>query len=189
MSGHLGFNLVVGPEVSTNGRSDGHPNGGLPGPGPTLAFRFEWVLSEVLLLGVEARGFVWTTDTEQALGYQSHDTLDLGVQPGYRIAGIDGHHSELHVSLPIGIGVERFRARTAPLRERVEGSPSFHVGALVGYQRRWHRSAWGHVFEAGVIYHHVRKRFVYAVGRADEVVYQPIDLFLRAGLVVYFGGG
>jgi hypothetical protein len=188
---HLGLGLVLGPEVTTNGRSYGNPYGGVPGPSPEYVARFDLALHPSFMLGVEARALLWTTDVEDDLGYGLHTSGVFGLIPAYRIGNVDDARSEAHFALPIGIVLDDLDARrVGPRAEHVDSPLGFQVGLVAGYQRRWEDSSWGHVFEAGVIYHRLTARVTHPdVGEdaVDEVVYQPISFFVRAGLVVYFG--
>ena len=176
-----GVTAVVGPELQVNDQPVEEDNpGGLPLP--SLVVRFDIPVHSLILLGVQSAFFGWETGNGELFGEEWHTTLDVGAVVRGRFVLDSGRRQELLLSLPFGPSFDFFDLGPRRYGAELENDLGWHAGLIFGYQYLAVRGL-GFFLEGGFSYHHISKTIEYPIGR-DELLYQPVDLFVRGGGVL-----
>lgn len=185
-----GVETVSGPEVTLNGRAlqYNRPSSyNFPPAAPIGVLRFDLPLHRFLLAGIQAGVMSWRTETEGLLGRSPHYTFDLGAVARLRVGlGAYGRH-ELVGSLVFGPSFDVADDGPRSYGASSDSHVGVHAGGFVGYQYFPLSSAFGVFAEGGLTYHRLTQTIAYEIdgrGSRDELIYQPIQGFLRGGLML-----
>lgn len=184
-----GFSVDTGAEAEVGGRSvEGDTPATLAPLSPQAFARFEVPLRAWLVLGSQVGVAMWTTDLEERLGFKTHGTFDLSLLPKVRWTTGRRLLSEVFAALPFGPSLDYLGASEGgPASHSARGGigGGWHAGLVAGYQATFRGKLPGAVVEAGFTYHQVSQDISYAGStQRDSVLYRPVAIFLRAGLVL-----
>jgi hypothetical protein len=189
MSAGIGYVTVSGPEVETDGRQVGDDSPRLLPLPASLIARVDYPLHSLLLLGVQGTVFFWEETSDEYFGADAHYTFDTGgvirlrfdIEPRIIPNGLN----EVVVSVPLGPSFDVFDAGPRSYGGVLDNELGWHTGLAVGYQFLRSNGPWGAFVEVGFTIHRLPKTYTYQLepdrNATEEVIYRPVELFLRAG--------
>jgi hypothetical protein len=179
-----GLNFVSGAETQVNDRWLGDPpTSYAPLPTPVGVLRIDGPVHRFWLLGVQASVFAWDTTIEEQLGYGNHSTIDLSAVARFRFAFDQYRRSEVVASLAIGPSFDQVEGSPRNRGENIDSDVGLNLGVSVGYQLKPRSFPLGVFAEAGLMHHLLPQDSTFASGGHDEILYQPLSIFLRIGMM------
>jgi hypothetical protein len=185
-----GVETVSGSEVTLNGRAlqyERPSSYNFPPAAPIGVLRVDMPLHRLLLAGVQAGVMSWRTETERVMGRSPHYTFDLGAVARLRIGlGAYGRH-ELVGSVVVGPSFDVADEGPRGYGASIDAHVGVHAGGFAGYQYFPLSSPFGVFAEGGLTYHRLTQTIEYEIdgrGSRDELIYQPIQGFVRGGLML-----
>lgn len=192
LSAGIGYVAVSGPAVETDGRDVEHDSPGLLPLPVSLIARVDYPLHSLLLLGVQGTVFFWEETSDEYFGADAHYTFDTGGVVRLRFdlerllfpTGLN----EIVVSVPFGPSFDVFEAGPRTYGAVLDNETGWHTGLAVGYQFLRSNDPWGAFVEVGFTIHRLPKTYTYQLEpdriATEEVIYRPVEVFLRAGGIV-----
>jgi hypothetical protein len=179
-----GFSMVAATETETNGR---RTSGDTPEwfPMPALVARVDYPVHALVLLGVQGSLFYWQDSSGKLFGDSGHTVIDTSVVGRLRFGFGTRSRHEIVLSAPFGPTFDVFDASPRSYGGSLDNEVGWHTGLFVGYQMMRKTSLWGWFGEIGFTWHHIPKTYTYQLEGArsatEEMLYQPLSLFIRAG--------